>query len=467
MNSVTFPAREHRSSVLVAGLSSAFGVALLEASAVLAAAIGRNSVSEHRSVGIMLAIVSVVFIVIAIYVGTIVTTNTFATIIAGRTRTIALMRLIGSSAASQRRAVAGEGLMVGIVGALVGAAIGEACVLIGVGSFVAVGVLPAIDYPYFSPAIVLPIIAVILTTWLASWLGSRRVLVVTPMQATGAAEEPSLDEGMRRRGRNAVAITLIALGVFLLVLGVLAGLVSPLGVLIGLVGGIVSFTGLVLAAHLIMPPVLRLTGRLFGASAPARLAAANAVRYPVRSSRTTIGVVIGVTLITMFAVATQTYRDMITAAQQSHPEEFQGVEEILNVTVTVFSVLIGFAGVIAAVGLVNNLSLSVMQRTRELGLLRALGFSSAQIRGMILAEGAALTAAAVLTGLVLGVFYGWAGAQALLGSMLGSPGIVVPGVPWALIVAAVLAAAALALVASVAPARRATRLSPVAALAVE
>ena len=215
-----------------------------------------------------------------------------------------------------------------------------------------------------------------------------------------------------------------------------------------------------------MPPALRLTGRMFGSSATARLAAENAVRYPERSSRTTIGLVIGVTLITMFAVAVESYRQMILAAQRSQPEVYQGVDQTLAITVGVFSVLMGFSALIAAIGMVNNLSLSVLQRTRELGLLRALGFTARQIRTMILAESAQLTVAAVLVGLVLGVLYGWAGAQSLLGSINGSPGLIVPVVPLLLIGIVVAGAAVLTLVASIAPSRRATRVAPVAALAV-
>jgi putative ABC transport system permease protein len=115
--------------------------------------------------------------------------------------------------------------------------------------------------------------------------------------------------------------------------------------------------------------------------------------------------------------------------------------------------------------MVNNLSLSVLQRTRELGLLRALGFTAKQIRGMILTESAQLTCAAVLVGLVLGTFYGWAGAQSLLGSTEG--GFIPPTVPLVLIAGVVVGAAALTWGASWAPARRATRIAPVAALAAQ
>jgi len=107
----------------------------------------------------------------------------------------------------------------------------------------------------------------------------------------------------------------------------------------------------------------------------------------------------------------------------------------------------------------------VLQRTRELGLLRALGFTGHQVRVMIAAESAQMTAASLLVGLVLGFFYGWAGAQSMFGSVNGSPGFVSPGVPLPFLVGVVVLAAVLTLVASVGPSRRATRVTPVAALA--
>src|SRR5690606_7805464 len=117
---------------------------------------------------------------------------------------------------------------------------------------------------------------------------------------------------------------------------------------------------------------------------------------------------------------------------------------------------VGFSALIAAVGLVNTLSLGVAQRTRELGLLRALGFTAGQLRRMILAEAAQLTVTAVLVGLVLGAGYGWAGAQSMFGSLTSQPALVVPVVPGWLVVAVVAAAALITSAASVAPTRRAT-----------
>nr|WP_228501958.1 ABC transporter permease [Plantibacter sp. VKM Ac-2885] len=332
---------------------------------------------------------------------------------------------------------------------------------------VATRFLPALDYPLFDLSVLLPVLATFLVTWLASWVGARRVLAVTPLQALGEAEEQSWDEASGNRARRATSWVLFTVGILLLLGGAAVGVVDATGVLIGVVGGLISFTGLIVGATIFMPPVLRLVGRLFGSSAPARLAAENALRYPERSSRTTVGLTIGVTLITMFAVAGSTFQQSIVRAATIDPDYYSGIDEIVGQVVAVFSVLIGFSALIAAAGMVNSLSLSVIQRKRELGLLRALGFSAGQIRRMILVEAAQLTIAAVAVGLALGVFYGWAGAQSMLASQKGMSGLVVPAMPWGILGVIVVLAAALTAVAALGPSQRATRVSPVSALASE
>jgi putative ABC transport system permease protein len=460
--------REQLPSVLVATVSSAFGVSLISATGVLSQMIGADAVAgSSGTVQYVLTFIAFVFIAIALYVGAIVTSNTFATIVAGRSRVVALYRLIGATAASQRRAVAREGLAVGIVGGLLGAVIGVLMTMALVGIGRATLGMPDLAYRFVEPVTALPIVAVVVTTWAASWIGSRRVLTVSPMEATGAAQEASLDATTGRTGKTIAGLVLFVVGDAVLALGMVVGLISATGVLIGLVGGIVSFTGVLLAAGAIMPRALRLVGRLFGRGATARLAAENAVRYPERSTRTTIGLVIGVTLVTTFAVAVESFRALIQAAQDAQPEVYAGTDQLLTTITVVFSVLIGFSALLAAIGLVNNLSLNVMQRTRELGLLRALGFTARQVRSMIFAESAQLTIAAVVVGLLLGTVYGWAGAQSLLGSLQGSPGLVLPAIPVAMIGVIVVLSGVLALAAASIPSRRATRVAPVAALAVD
>ena len=464
----TFSVREHIPSILVATLASAFGVSLLQVTANLSILVAADDVAgSSATVQVILSIIALVFIVIATFVGAIVTSNTFATIIAGRTRRIALMRLIGATARSQRRAVAGEGLMVGIIGAIAGLVLGTVATVSLILIATNTGSIPSLAYTYLEPIVLIPMGGVLLTTWLASWVGSRRVLTVSPMQATGAALEESREEAAGHRGRNVSAVILFALGTLMLLGGVVVGLVSPIGVLIGVVGGVLSFSGLILGSQLVMPPTLRLVGRMLGSSPSAKLAAENAVRYPERSSRTTIGLVIGVTLVTMFAVATGSFQQLVDAARAEQPQTYEGIDQVLIVTVVIFSILIGFSALIAAVGMVNNLSLSVLQRTRELGLLRALGFTARQLTAMIRAESAQLVIASILVGFVLGIGYGWAGAQSLFGSMSGSPGVIPPVVPLWLLGAVVIVAAMLTVAASVVPARRATRIAPVVALNVD
>jgi len=84
-------ARDHRAGILVAALSSAFGVALVGGVNVLGAYIGRSRMGEHGSVQVALAVVAGVFFVVAVYVGAIVTT--------GMMKPRAVVRSGGSSAA--------------------------------------------------------------------------------------------------------------------------------------------------------------------------------------------------------------------------------------------------------------------------------------------------------------------------------------------------------------------------------
>lgn len=458
-------------SILVSALASAFGVVLVEATAYIGAMLTSDPyIGDSETLAVIVTILTVLLVGVALYVAAIVTANTFSTIIAGRTRHIALMRLIGASARSQRAAVARQGLVVGVIGAVQGLLIG--LLVAAAGIFVAGKLLGEVSgFTLFQPAILIPVIGVALTTWAAAWSGSRRVLNVTPLQAIAGSVERSHEDATARPARHVGALLLLILGAALLAFGILVGLITPLGVVIAFFGGLLSFTGLSIAAVAVMPPVLKAVGRLFGRSATARLAAENALRYPERSSRMAIGVVMGVTLVTMFAVALESVKVLLTKAAGGELDaEFS---MIMDSFAAVMMVLVGISAVIAGVGLVNLLTIGVVQRRRELGLLRAIGLSNQQVRRMILLEALHVTIAATLTGLALGVLYGWIAAQSLLGSVRMPPhfeetaGLVAPAVPWVPIVVIVVATAVLALLAAVAPTRLATRVAPVEALAVD
>ncbi len=451
--------RGRGAALLVAALSTGFGVALLQLAGALGAVTTEHT-SRNGAAAAMLHVLAFVFVGLSIYCGAVVTTNTVATVVAGRTRMIALRRLLGATARAERVAVAREQLGVGAIGALAGLVGGTVLAFASYRIAVATGTLPDSSYAYTDPAVLLPVVAVPLAGWAAGWAGSRRVLAVRPVQAIHDVGEPSDDEaGGRLRG--VLTVLGVGGGGLLLCLGLLIGFLNPAGVIVAFFGGIVSFTGIVLGAHRIVPRALAVVGRLGGASPSARIAAANAVRYPVRSTRATIGLVIGVTLITTFAVAISSFG----AALHRLLPGGSGLDAFLAGITTVFSVLTGLSAVVAAVGLVSTLSLSVLQRTRELGLLRALGFGRRAMRTMVVVEGAQLVVTAALLGLLLGVLYGWAGAQSLLGSV--QKGVIPPAVPWPIVLAIAVGAVVLTLIACLAPAARAARVSPIEALRVE
>ncbi|MFE6995751.1 FtsX-like permease family protein [Microbacterium sp. NPDC057659] len=457
-------------SVLVAALAAGFGVILVEITAYIGQVLQSDPyIGDSGTLAIVVMILSVLLTAVAMYVAAIVTANTFTTIIAGRTRRIALMRLIGASARSQREEVARQGLAVGVLGALFG--LGGGLMLANIGAIVGAQLLgdaaPA-TFSTLQPMIVLPAVGVALTTWIAAWAGSRRVLDVTPLQAIGGAVERSGDEVAARPRRHIGALVMLIVGAALLATGVMVGLVSPLGVIIAFFGGVLSFTGLAIGAVLVMPPVLRLVGRMFGSGATAKLAAENALRYPERSSRMAIGVVMGVTLVTMFAVALESSKVLMLRQGADADSSFAVMDSFANIMM----LLVAVSAVIAAVGLVNLLTIGVVQRKRELGLLRAIGLTGRQVRRMVLLEAAHITIAATLLGLVLGVVYGWIAAQSLLGSVPVLPdfnpaGFVWPVVPWVPVAIIAASTALLTLVAAVTPTRLATRVQPVEALAAE
>ncbi|MGK5684050.1 ABC transporter permease [Actinoplanes sp. URMC 104] len=118
--------------------------------------------------------------------------------------------------------------------------------------------------------------------------------------------------------------------------------------------------------------------------------------------------------------------------------------------------------VIALLGITNTLALSVFERTREIGLLRAVGMTRSQLRTTIRGEAVLIAAVATVTGVVLGGGLG-AAAVTALGSTVGAS-VVLPAGRLALIVALTLAAG---LVAGLLPARRAARLDVLDAIAAQ
>jgi putative ABC transport system permease protein len=159
------------------------------------------------------------------------------------------------------------------------------------------------------------------------------------------------------------------------------------------------------------------------------------------------------------AVATTDEVVEVTGAVVQRDSFQQVIDVILGIVVGLLAVAV----VIALIGVANTLSLSVIERTRENAMLRAIGLSKDQLRTTLAIEGMLIAGVGAALGVVLGLAYGWAGATAAL-STLGAVPFVVPWLDVAVMLGVALVAG---LVASVVPARAAVRTRPVAALAAE
>ncbi|MCF2531850.1 ABC transporter permease [Yinghuangia soli] len=124
--------------------------------------------------------------------------------------------------------------------------------------------------------------------------------------------------------------------------------------------------------------------------------------------------------------------------------------------------LLGLAIIIAILGVINTLALSVVERTREIGLMRAIGASRRQIRRMIRLESIVIAVFGALVGLVLGLSWGVTAQR-----LLSEQGLEVLTIPWGTVVTVVIASAVVGLLAALLPALRASRMNVLAAIASE
>jgi putative ABC transport system permease protein len=132
-----------------------------------------------------------------------------------------------------------------------------------------------------------------------------------------------------------------------------------------------------------------------------------------------------------------------------------GLDQLL----AIFYVLLALAVIVSLFGIVNTLVLSTFERTRELGMLRAVGMTRRQMRRMVRHESVITALLGALTGIGLGL-----GLAAIVVALFGDAGFGFV-VPAGSLIAFVAVAVVAGVLAAVAPARRAARLSPITALA--
>jgi putative ABC transport system permease protein len=147
---------------------------------------------------------------------------------------------------------------------------------------------------------------------------------------------------------------------------------------------------------------------------------------------------------------------------QSRAEYIDDQASQIDLFVNLIYGLLGLAVIIALFSIANTMTLSIHERTHEIGLLRAVGMTRAQTRAMVRWETVLVALLGILLGLTIGVFFGWVISAALLEGGLAA--VRIPLGPIAVIVVVFVALVGLS---AISPARRAARIDILRAVATE
>ena len=143
--------------------------------------------------------------------------------------------------------------------------------------------------------------------------------------------------------------------------------------------------------------------------------------------------------------------------------EFQETQESqIDTFLGVVNAFLAISLIVALMGVANTLALSVFERTRELGLLRAVGMSRHQARRMIRWEGGIVAVFGGIMGITVGVLFGWATVEIIPDNFVSSFSI-----PWVTLWIYLVIVAVAGLLAASIPARRASRLNVLEAISYE
>jgi putative ABC transport system permease protein len=154
------------------------------------------------------------------------------------------------------------------------------------------------------------------------------------------------------------------------------------------------------------------------------------------------------------------HRDYPNLELQSAAGKKKEVNDEISTQFNMFNAIVAIAVIVSILGVINTLAMSVLERTREIGVMRALGSSRWQVRATMLDESLLITCAGAAAGLGVGLLVGWLwvlGLESLL------PGISF-FLPIGTVIGVALAAIAGGVAASILPARRAAHLKVVEAL---
>lgn len=166
--------------------------------------------------------------------------------------------------------------------------------------------------------------------------------------------------------------------------------------------------------------------------------------------------------------ASSATKDQLEKALGSNPAiKVQDKKDLSNEIAQTFTLvlnmlygLLAMAVLVAVLGVINTLAMSVFERSQEIGMLRAIGLDRKGIKRMVRLESLVISLFGGVLGIGLGVFFGWAAGE-LLGSSMATYELVMP---WARMAVFLLLAATVGVLAALWPARRAARLNMLTAI---
>lgn len=253
-----------------------------------------------------------VFAGISLVVGAFIIVNTFAILVAQRSRELALFRAIGATRRQVTRSVTFEALVIGLVGSTIGLALGFALALGITALFSTLGLDLTGTSLVFEPRTALVAYAVgIVVTVAAAWLPARRAGRIPPVAAL-RDDAVVAESSLHRRVLVGTVMTVAGAGALVL------GLVGDVPNAVAFVGGGILFVllGVASMSPLVGRPVIAATGlvyrKLFGSVGA--MAEQNAVRNPRRTAATASALMIGLTLVSMMAVFGQSSKASVDQA---------------------------------------------------------------------------------------------------------------------------------------------------------
>jgi putative ABC transport system permease protein len=297
LDSVSVVAEEGTSGV---ALQREIAAALPDSAEAVTAATVTREMQDEISTGLgFLRTAFLVFAFVALFVGAFIIFNTFAIIVAQRTRELALFRALGASPRQVMISVIVEALVVGVVASVVGVVVG-----IGLASLLKTGLnalgieIPASGTVILPRTFIVSIVVGTLITVIAAILPARRAARVAPIEALREAQDRP---GRSLRFRLISGTIVLALGVLPLLYGLFGNPANALQ----FVGFGVAFTfiGVAMLTPMIARPVAGALGApIRRTGVPGKLGRENAMRNPRRTAATASSLMIGLGLVVFVAV---------------------------------------------------------------------------------------------------------------------------------------------------------------------